>query len=271
MASCQRTRGARSVAQLPHGGLQRIRRLRQPRLGDADGGGTHLGRGVAQRRAARSPASSAPRPSSVASACSRVRGSGALVTSARQRRRHRGVAALDEQPLRGVAPPAVRVRQHRHQLRGRLRRQRGPLGARGRLVDHAVDAAEPGRLDQPAGADLVLQVLRLVLQVLDHAAVHVGDVERAVGGRQQVDRAEALVGRGEELALRMRVGRGEPAVGAFLHDVAAHQVARRLGDEDVAADVGRQPIAAIDGRRPGRLEASRAIRPAAARRRDSRD
>ena len=56
-----------------------------------------------------------------------------------------------------------------------MRRSQGrPLTARHAVVHDAIDAPEPGRLDQAAIAYLVLQVFRLVLQVLDDAAVHVG-------------------------------------------------------------------------------------------------
>ena len=232
-ASCQRTRGARSPDSAADRRLHRIavlapatarRRAPPPPALPAR-----------CRRSARSTvaASSAPSPSSVHERVQprpRIAGAGG---QRGQRRRDRAIAALDEQPLRGVAPPAVRMLEHRDQIGRRLRRERRTRPASRRLVHDAIDAPEPGRLDQAAGADLVLQVLRLVLPVLDHAAVHVGDVERAVRRRQQVHRPEPLVGRGEELAARMRVGRGEPAVGAFLQGVASHQVAGGLGDEHV--------------------------------------
>ena len=40
-----------------------------------------------------------------------------------QRRRDRRLAALDEQPLCGVAPPSIRMRERLNELRGRCRRQ----------------------------------------------------------------------------------------------------------------------------------------------------
>ncbi len=56
----------RAIAgQRPHRGLHRVACLGQPWLGDAHGGRTDLRRRVAQARAAPSPASRAPRPSSV--------------------------------------------------------------------------------------------------------------------------------------------------------------------------------------------------------------
>ena len=53
--------------------------------------------------------------------------------------------------------------------------------ARRRLVHHAVDAAESGAAIEAALEDLIAQVFGDRDAVLDDAAVHVGDVQRAVG------------------------------------------------------------------------------------------
>ena len=127
---------------------------------------------------------------------------------------HRLVAALDEQLLRGVAPPAVRVRQRCHQLRAACASPaRASVSRSRRLVHDAIDAAEPGRPFELVRHDVIAQVLRDVGALLDHAAIHVDDVERAVGGVGQEDRPEALVGGGEELRLVVGLARPQrPAV-----------------------------------------------------------
>ena len=103
----------------------------------------------------------------------------------------------------------------------------------------------------PRRDDLVAQVFRDVAAVLNDAAVHVHDVQRAVGRRRQIHRPEALVGRREELARSYAFARAQRRA-VVADDDAADQFAGRLGDEDVAVQIRRQPIAAIDrwARRP---------------------
>src|SRR6185436_14545959 len=100
-----------------------------------------------------------------------------------QRIHHRLVTALDEQPLRRVAPPAVRVRQRFNQRGSRGGRQRWPLVASRGLVDDAVNAAEPSWLFELSREDLIAQILGDVATVLDDPAMHVDDVKRAVWRR----------------------------------------------------------------------------------------
>ena len=200
-----------------------------------------------------SAGSMASRPSSVHSACSRVCHVSAVDASGDERRNRSRVAALDEQALRGVAPPAVRMRQRFHELGGRGVSQRRAGVARRRLVHHAVDAAESGAPIEPALENLIAQVFGDRDAVLDDAAIQIGDVERAVGRIGQIDRPEALVGGGEELSARVGLARGQ-ALAAVLEDEARHEVRRRFGDEHVAVELRRQTVAAIDRRRAHRGE-----------------
>jgi hypothetical protein len=70
----------------------------------------------ARRAAASGSALSRPRPSSVQSACRRPSGEGSLAREALEQRDGREVLARDQQPLRGAAPPQVRMREVRYEL-----------------------------------------------------------------------------------------------------------------------------------------------------------
>jgi hypothetical protein len=76
--------------------------------------------------------------------------------------------------------------------------------------------------------------------VLEQAVVHVDDVERAVGAVVAVDRAETLVGRGDELFFDVRVVARDAAVRLFLQHGAADEVGARLADEGVAGELVRE-------------------------------
>ena len=86
--------------------------------------------------------------------------------------------------------------------------------------------------------------------MLDDAAVEIDDVERAVGTREQVDRAETLVGRSQELRLVV-IRRGHEGAAFGLHHVALDEIARGLAHERVAVGVGREEVGAVDPRRAG--------------------
>ena len=112
-------------------------------------------------------------------------------------------------------------------------------------MDDAVDAAHPvKRLVQPAVHDLVAQERRQEDVALDDAAVHVGHVQRAIGTGGAEDGTEALVVREQELALGVGVLPRDDAVGLG-QDRSANQAARGLADEDVAAVLVRELVAAI--------------------------
>ncbi len=138
-------------------------------------------------------------PSSVHNACRRLRGGAAdsaVASAARPppcRCAGRATAARCRATIRSDASaprPAPRMS---------LSRTKG-WGPPRRLVHHAPDAAVPDRLFELARHDLIAQVLGDVTAVLDDAAIHVDNVERAVGRGRQVDRTEALVGGREEFA-----------------------------------------------------------------------
>src|SRR5947209_3692713 len=81
--------------------------------------------------------------------------------------------------------------------------------------------------------------------MLDHAAVHIDDVERSVGTELHVYRAEPLVGRGEEFFAFVS-GLGSEGRAGGLHDLAVNQVAGWVASEDVPLEFGGQEIAPID-------------------------
>ena len=149
-----------------------------------------------------STGSSAPRPSIVHSAWIRSEQTRGRGRQRLQRGHHRFVLLEDEQLLRGVAPPAVRMGEMRHQLRGSL-----GVHARDRLVArdpvtgfHAVVDEAP---DPPVVNDLVQIVLFDAradvgagpgpLPLLHDPVVHVDDVERAVRGCLLIDGPEVGV------------------------------------------------------------------------------
>ena len=129
-------------------------------------------------------------------------------------------------------------------------RRRSPLPIAG---DDPIDppALLPGfEVEQRAA------LLRDVLRMVDDLAIHVDDVERAVGTVGREDRPEPGVARGEEVAPGPRRLRGERHA-VRRHRLPLDQVLRRLADEDAAAMPGRQRITAMDvhtarrGERPG--------------------
>ena len=83
--------------------------------------------------------------------------------------------------------------------------------------------------------------------------VHVGQVDRAVGRGGQVDGTEQRIGAGDEL--RSGIGVLEPRQALADRDLGApHQPADRLGEEQVAAQIVGQAVAAEDVLAAGRGE-----------------
>jgi hypothetical protein len=120
-------------------------------------------------------------PAKVQTAWTRVRGVGRTYRQLLQRRNRRLVGTLHQQLLGSVAPPAIGVRQMRHQLCRRLV-DHVRLGA-GRLyagVDDAIDAALVNAVPKPVLQDIVFQIVGLDRFVLGHAAIHVHDIDAAV-------------------------------------------------------------------------------------------
>ena len=93
------------------------------------------------------------------------------------------------------------------------------------------------------------------------AAIHVRDVQRAVGRIGEVDGAEALVGRREEFSALSYAFRARSVVPSSLTMIAADEVGGRLRDEHVAIELRRQPVAAIHQRRADGGEPRQRCRP----------
>ncbi len=135
-ANCRRTFQFRSPVSLTTDAVDRRVALPQPTLRDSIPPHADLGRNIARALCRHCAGSIASRPSSVQSACSRVRQSGADAASRLRRRHHGLVRALDQNSLRRVAPPADRMRQRLHQLRRRRVRKRRLRPARIRPRSH---------------------------------------------------------------------------------------------------------------------------------------
>src|SRR3954466_13997764 len=117
---------------------------------------------------------------------------------------------------------------------------------RRRLVDRddAVDASVVVRTFELVRLDLLAEVRRDQAVVLDDASIHVDDVECAVRTSTEVDRTEPLVGRSNEVSLRVRIAAYDAAV-LRGQDLPLHEVAYRLRNEGVAIELGQQ-VAAVD-------------------------
>ena len=165
-----------------------------------------------------------------------------------QRGDDRRGTALDEQALCRVTPPSVGVRQRLDQLRRRDRLRHALRIPPRRLVHDPVDAAVRVRGFQLVLDDVIAEVLGDVGALLDDAAVHVHDVQRAVGPVGQVDGTEALVGGREKLSPLVCLAGAQRRAVVF-DDDAAHEVGGGLGHEHVSVQLGRQPIATEHERR----------------------
>ena len=186
-ASCSRTLQSGSSSRFSTAAWIGGVRLSQPSLREAKRRHAHVARRIVERldhrrrldarrcrraSTARAAASAAPSRSSA---------------SSRQRR---------ARPTRSPRSTSSRCAVSRHQpfgcdssldqLRRRRRRQRRRRVAARRLVHDAVDAAEAGRLLELVREDVIAQVLGDVGALLDDAAIHVDDVERAVGRVRQI-------------------------------------------------------------------------------------
>src|SRR5262245_21324113 len=152
-----------------------------------------------------------------------------------ERRYHRLVTALNQQLLRGIAPPAIWMRQRCYELRRGRTSQRGLRSARIRTgaVDHAPDPSVADGQQQVVLADVVSEVLAPDSAGLHYTAVHVDDVHGAVGRGVARDRAATLVGRREELTLRPGVLHAQPPA-AIVNDLhLMDKIGWRIGNENV--------------------------------------
>ena len=167
-----------------------------------------------------------------------------------QRRDGGGGGLLHQQALRGVAPPAVRMRKRVDEVgsgRGRELRLRAGRLAR---VDDAVDATVADDFVEAAALGLLAQVAREEDAVLENAVIHIHEVKAAVGAGVGVDGPEEFVGRGEELGFLVGICPGEFA-GVFREHHAANEVGRRLRDKRVALKLSREIVTTINDRAAG--------------------
>ena len=155
-----------------------------------------------------------------------------------------GIAAFDEQALGGVTDPAVGMGETSDAVGGASRQDH--LGRSRLIVAHdAPDAAlVDGRLKLTC-LDVSHQVVRQEAGVLEHAAIHVHDVEGAVRSVGHHHRAETFIGGRKEFRAGMGVLGGDHAV--FFRELEAlHEIGGRFGDERVATVFGREGVATVD-------------------------
>ena len=198
-----------------------------------------------------------------------------------QRGHDRLVLFQDEQPLRRVAPPAVRVREVRHELRRRLgvhprRRERRRDRRDRRLPDVRVGGRD-GRaavVAQPPDATVATRPCPVgtarssragtrprtrPLPLLDDPVVHVGDVQRAIRRVADVHGPEQLIDARQELGVRIDVPQlGQPF--DVVDGGAPDQPADRLGEQQIALEIRGQSIAADDRRSRRRREVIQVLR-----------
>ncbi len=86
--------------------------------------------------------------------------------------------------------------------------------------------------------------------VFDGLAIHVEDPEAAIGGVDELDGAEPVVGGGKELGVRFGgIAFADPleAVGPGPEFLPMDEIGSAIGDEGIAGDIGWIGIAAMDG------------------------
>lgn len=83
--------------------------------------------------------------------------------------------------------------------------------------------------------------------------VHIQDIESPLRARQQAHGPEALIGRGEELRLRVIRGGAHPRARRGQH-VALDQVARGLAHKGIAIGIGGEEVGPVDPRGTGGRE-----------------
>ncbi len=213
-------------------------------FGHAQGRGTDARVGVGQTGLDQGPVSG-PEAVLGPEGMDAAHGRGGLQAELRQRGREGLVAGLDDEALRSLASPFVAAGELADQVAGLQGRETGRDGGGTGLGHDAPDAAHAVRSDQAAGLALLAQVAGERDAVLDHAVMHVHDVEGALGAGEGVDGPEALVGGGEEFLLVIEGGAADEAGLVRLEHETLHEVARGLADEGVAVGVGREEVGAI--------------------------
>ena len=157
-------------------------------------------------------------------------------------RENGSVLPLEQQALCRLSLPDVFGLQAPHEIQrveaaephhGRLR------GTRGR------EPINPSAVVAALQVEVGLDVVRDRVGMLDRLAVHVDDVERSVGRVHEIDGAEPVVGRGDELGVLVGAPRGhEHAV--TRERLAVHQVAADVADERVPPECRRIGVSPID-------------------------
>ena len=115
------------------------------------------------------------------------------------------------------------------------------------LVHEAPDASVAIDLIQAILLDHLAEVAAVLdpITFLDDAAVHVHEVEAAVGAVHHVDDTEVRIAGADEFGLRVRV----IDMGDTIDDRdlgSTNETTDGLGDEDVATQINRQAIATDD-------------------------
>ena len=152
--------------------------------------------------------------------------------------------------LRGVAPPAIGMRQPCDELRRRLVEQARPRRvARHAVVAHAPDPALPDVGGQLVLIDLGAEVAARPRPVplLDDPAVGIDDVDGSVRRGRHIHGTEQVIGRSDELRTLVLIDlteRGE-TFGVDRPD-AADDARDRLAVEIVALQIVRHPVRAHD-------------------------
>ena len=161
-----------------------------------------------------------------------------------------GVSAVQQEPLGGVALPAVGTLQ-----RGDEPRRVEPVepGDRAGPPIDREDPVDPPLLAAGAEVEPGLPVVGDPLGVLDDGAIHVGDPEGPVGPRLEHRRAERVVAGGQELAVRF-VRRPDAAEGRAvgLEHHPVDQVVHGLADEEAAGEARPEEVVAVRRRAIGR-------------------
>ena len=122
-----------------------------------------------------------------------------------QSRSQFGTSRIDNQPLRGVTPPSVGVRQKLNQF---LRTMPGHPGTRSTWVPLVFDPINPPSLGirfKVSAFDVLAKIPGQVVFVLNDPVIHVDEIDRAIGSREEIDRTKTLIGRSEKLPLPHQV------------------------------------------------------------------
>ena len=148
--------------------------------------------------------------------------------------------------------PAVRMIERRNQLvHSRLAKPGRPRLSE--LFRH--DAVNPAPVIAAVEVDVLLDATRQRPRMLDHLAVHVGDVQRTVRPNLHLHRPKPVVRRGEKLPVALVTG----ALGFELNPSApqffsVHQIAAAVCDEGITAEPAWPGVPVVDRHAGGRRE-----------------